>query len=445
MTNPTNVHPELGSGSLLKVLPLVLEPDPARTIVRPFGFAYPAAFAEERDSRPLVVAERVLGLDEADLLQIVDLMLGSMRARHRNVEAVLLRRYDELADEVRRLRVNHAQKLLLGAYFSQEFAFESAALFNPSIVRHPGGDDEGGNTRFVLSLRGIGEGHVSSVTFRTGLWRLDSGVSIDPPGAYGVPPRIFREMEGGGAELICDDSADVSETVIFPILPSQRQGIEDLRLVQFTEDGGRQQIIGTYTAYDGRNIRQELLHAIDFRTVRMHPLGGRMADHKGMALFPRRIGGRYVMLGRQDNENIWLLESDDLYQWDRGRPIMSPAFFWEFVQLGNCGSPIEIDEGWLVFTHGVAMVRVYCVGACLLDKDDPSVVLARTRMPLLVPSSVPQRGGYVPNVVYSCGALIRGRDILLPFAVGDRCTTFAIGSVDSILKTMVGVAAARGR
>ena len=435
----TNLHPELGGGGPLKVLPLVLEPDPARTVIRPFGFAYPAAFAGERDSRPLVVAERVLALDEADLFQIVDMMLGPMRARHRNVEAVLLRRYDELADEVRGLPVNHAQKLLLGAYFSQEFAFESAALFNPSIVRHPGGDDEEGNTRFVLSLRGIGEGHISSVTFRTGIWRVDGGVAIDPRSPYCVPPRILREMEGGGAELICDDSADLSETVIFPILPSQRQGVEDLRLVQFTEDDGRQQIFGTYTAYDGRDVRQELLRGIDFRTVGMHRLGGRMAGHKGMALFPRRIRGRYVMLGRQDNENIWLLELDDLYQWDGGRPIMSPAFFWEFVQLGNCGSPIEIDEGWLVFTHGVALARVYCIGACLLDKDDPSVVLARTRMPLLVPSSVSQRGGYVPNVVYSCGALIRGRDILLPFAVGDRWTTFAIGSVDSVLASMVGV------
>ena len=169
-----------------------------------------------------------------------------------------------------------------------------------------------------------------------------------------------------------------------------------------------------------------MLHGIDFRTVHMRPLTGRMAGYKGMALFPRRIGGRYVMLGRQDNENIWLLESDDLYRWDEGRPIMRPEYFWEFVQLGNCGSPIEIDEGWLVFTHGVAMVRAYSIGACLLDKDDPSKVLARTAMPLLVPS-VSKRGGYVPNVVYSCGALIRGRDILLPFAVGDRSTAFATG------------------
>ena len=182
-----------------------------------------------------------------------------------------------------------------------------------------------------------------------------------------------------------------------------------------------------------------MLHGIDFRTVHMRPLTGRMAGYKGMALFPRRIGGRYVMLGRQDNENIWLLESDDLYRWDEGRPIMRPEYFWEFVQLGNCGSPIEIDEGWLVFTHGVAMVRAYSRRR-LPARQERSVRRPgpNGRMPLIVPS-VSERGGYVPNVVYSCGALIRGRDILLPFAVGDRSTAFATGSVDSVLATMVEV------
>ena len=435
----TNVRPELGGPGPLNVLPLMLEPDPARTVLRPFDFAYPPAFAGERGNRRLVVARRVLDLDEAGQVNIVGLMLAAMCERHRNVEATLLRRYDELGDEIRALAANHTQKLLLGAYFSQEFAFESAALFNPSIVPDPRDTGEGGDTRFVLSLRGVGEGHVSSVTFRTGSWSADGWVTVDPPSPYADPPIIVRDTEGGGAELLCDDAIDVSETVIFPILPSQSRGVEDLRLVQFTEDDGRKQIIGTYTAFDGRDVRQELLHGIDFRTVRMRPLSGRMAGYKGMALFPRRIDGRYVMLGRQDGENIWLLESDDLYRWDDGRPIMRPKYFWEYVQLGNCGSPIEIDEGWLVFTHGVAFVRAYCIGACLLDRDDPSVVLARTPRPLLVPS-VSKRGGYVPNVVYSCGALIRGREILLPFAVGDRSTAFAIGSVDAVLAAMADAA-----
>jgi predicted GH43/DUF377 family glycosyl hydrolase len=430
-----NGRPGIESGPL-RVLPLLLEPDPGRTVLRPFDFSYPAGFAEDLGNRPLIVARRVLSLEPAQLAQALRIMLEPMRARHRNAEAVLLRRYGELGEEVHRLRPDETQKLLLGAYFSQEYAFESAALFNPSIVRVPNSDDDGVGTRFILSLRGIGEGHISSVTFRTGVWSVDGEVTIGAPSAQAVPPRIVREGEDTGAELICEDSAEISETVIFPVLPSQNKGVEDLRLVQFTEEDGRQQIIGTYTAFDGRDVRQELLGGVDFRTVWMRPLRGRMSGHKGMALFPRRIDGRYVMLGRQDNENIWLLESDDLYQWDHGRPIMRPAYFWEFVQLGNCGSPIEIDEGWLVFTHAVAMVRAYCIGACLLDKRDPSIVLARSRLPLLMPSSVPQRGGYVPNVVYSCGALVRGRDVLLPFAVGDRCSAFATGTVDAILATM---------
>lgn len=431
----TNVRPELGGPGPLTVLPLKLEPDPARTVIRPFDFAYPAAFAEDYGSRRLIVAQRVLSLDEADQVRIADRMLGEMCKRHRNVEATFRRRYDELGDDIRALAASDTQKLLLGAYFSQEFAFESAALFNPSIVPDPRDTDDDGDTRFILSLRGVGEGHISSVTFRTGSWSAGGEVTVDPPSPYADPPIVVRDTEGGGAELLCDDAMDVSETVIFPILPSQSHGVEDLRLVRFIDDDGRQEIVGTYTAFDGREARQELVHGIDFRTVRMRPLTGRMAGYKGMALFPRRIGGRYVMLGRQDNENIWLLESDDLYRWDDGRPIMRPQFFWEFVQLGNCGSPIEIDEGWLVFTHGVAFVRAYCMGACLLDKDDPSIVLARTPRPLLIPS-VSGRGGYVPNVVYSCGALVRDRDILLPFAVGDRFTAFATGSVDSVLAAM---------
>lgn len=431
-----SAHPELGGPGPFHVLPLMLEPDPARTVLRPFDFAYPTAFAGDREDRRLVVARRVLDLEEAEQDRLVGRMLEAMHERHRNAEAVFLRRYAELGDNIRRLAANETQKLLLGAYFSQEFAFESAALFNPTIVPDPRDTDEDGNDRFVLALRGVGEGHISSVTFRTGSWNADGCVTVDPPSPYAVPPRIIRDMVGGGAELICEDSADVSETVIFPILPSQSHGVEDLRLVRFTEDDGQRLIIGTYTAFDGRDARQELLRGIDFRTVQMHPLTGRMAAYKGMALFPRRIGGRYVMLGRQDNENIWLLESDDLYRWDDGRPIMCPEYFWEFVQLGNCGSPIEIDEGWLVFTHGVAMVRAYSIGACLLDKDDPSIVLARTPRPLLIPS-LSERGGYVPNVVYSCGALVRDRDVLLPYAVGDRCTAFATGTVDSVLAAMV--------
>jgi predicted GH43/DUF377 family glycosyl hydrolase len=207
-------------------------------------------------------------------------------------------------------------------------------------------------------------------------------------------------------------------------------------MVVFTEDDGQRFLIGTYTAYDGLQARQEILRGVDLRTFEMRPLTGSMTGYKGMALFPRRIGGQYVMLGRQDGENIWLLRSDDLFTWETGGPIMAPAYPWEFVQLGNCGSPIEIDEGWLVFTHGVGMVRGYCIGACLLDRDDPSRVLMRTRAPLIFPSAE-QHGGYVPNVTYSCGALVHDRRVLLPYGVGDELTAFAVADLDDLLSVLV--------
>ena len=206
-------------------------------------------------------------------------------------------------------------------------------------------------------------------------------------------------------------------------------------MVIFSEDDGQQLVIGTYTAFDGNIARQEMLRGVDLRTFEMRPLSGALAVTKGMALFPRRVAGKYMMLGRQDNENIWLLRSDDLYTWEAGEPIMAPRYPWEFVQLGNCGSPIEIEEGWLVFTHGVGLVRGYCIGACLLDREDPSRVLARTSAPLIFPSAE-QRGGYVPNVTYSCGALIHGRRILLPYGVGDERTEFATADLDDLLSAL---------
>ncbi|KQM91710.1 MULTISPECIES: glycoside hydrolase family 130 protein [Sphingomonas] len=423
------------AANVFKKLEIELKPDPSRTVIRPFSFSYPEAFAADRPSRAQKVAQRVMALDPALRKRMVELLAKPMEERHRNADDVFRRRFAEVQDELDIGDIDADEALLLGAYFSQEYAFESAALFNPSIARI---DDEPGSAtggvKFVLSLRGIGEGHISSVTFRTGEWGPDDRLVIDPASPHGVPPRIDRNQDGW-VRLLCDDSQDASETVIFPVLPSQRQGVEDLRLVNFTDHDGVRSIIGTYTAFDGRKVQQEMLRGVDMRTFEMRPLAGAMTGYKGMALFPRRIDGQFVMLGRQDSETIWLLRSDDLYTWDRGTPIMAPKYPWEFVQLGNCGSPIEIDEGWLVFTHGVGMVRGYCIGACLLDKADPSRVLARTPSPLLFPSAE-QRGGYVPNVTYSCGGLLQGRRILLPYAIGDEYTAFATAQVDDILSVM---------
>ncbi len=425
----------MNAADVFTTLDIELKPDPSRTVIRPFSFGYPEAFAKDRPPRPQVVVDRIQALDAPMRARMRGLLMAPMNERHHNAEQVLLRRFEDVRGDIGEGDFDDDEKLLIGAYFSQEYAFESAALFNPSIVVLP---DElpsvAGAVRFVMSLRGIGEGHISSITFRTGEWGPGDRLVIDPPSPEAVPPRIDRQ-DDGWVRLVCADSEDVSETIIFPILPSQRQGVEDLRLVNFTDHDGVQSIIGTYTAFDGKDARQEMLRGVDLRTVEMRPLNGAMTGYKGMALFPRRIDGQFVMLGRQDNENIWLLRSDDLYTWETGAPIMAPKYPWEFVQMGNCGSPLEIDEGWLVFTHGVGMVRGYCVGACLLDKDDPSKVLARTPSPLLFPSAE-QRGGYVPNVTYSCGGLLHDRRILLPYAIGDEYSAFAVGKVDDLLSVM---------
>jgi predicted GH43/DUF377 family glycosyl hydrolase len=419
-------------------LDLELQPDPARTVIRPFHFQYPDDFADDRPARMQQVIDRVASVDDETRDRMLAFVAGPMHERHRNANEMFLRQVECLPETLMAVHdLNERDRLLVGAYFSQEYAFESAALFNPSIVRIPGheGTSEEGHLRFLLSLRGIGEGHISSVTFRTGTWDGHQGVTIDPPSVHCVPPRIESDKDGW-VRLLCDESQAISETVVFPVLPSQSKGVEDLRMVTFCDDDGTETVMGTYTAFDGSAVRQELLRGIDMRTFEMRELTGAMTGYKGMALFPRKLNGRYAMLGRQDSESIWLLYSDDLHSWDEGTRIMGPQYPWEFVQIGNCGSPIEIDEGWLVFTHGVGLVRGYCIGACLLDKEDPSCVLKRTRSPLVFPSAE-HRGGYVPNVTYTCGALVQGRQVLLPYAVADQFTTFAVASVDDLLAVMV--------
>jgi predicted GH43/DUF377 family glycosyl hydrolase len=425
----------MNAADVFTKLSIELKPDATRTVIRPFSFGYPRAFADGRLPRPEAVVDRIQALESGTRSRMRELLLNAMRQRHRNVEHVLLRRFEEVRGEIGDGAFDPDEQLLIGAYFSQEYAFESAALFNPSIVAlEDGVRSPDGGVRFLMSLRGIGEGHISSVTFRTGEWGPGDRLVVDPASAQGVPPRIERDQDGW-VRLVCADSQEMSETVIFPTLPSQRQGVEDLRLVNFTDRDGARSLIGTYTAFDGKDARQEIMRGVDLRTVEMRPLSGAMTAYKGMALFPRRIDDQFVMLGRQDNENIWLLRSDDLDTWETGVPIMAPKYPWEFVQLGNCGSPLEIDEGWLVFTHGVGMVRGYCIGACLLDKQDPARVLARTASPLLFPSGE-QRGGYVPNVTYSCGGLLHDRRVLLPYAIGDEFTAFATAAVDDLLAVM---------
>jgi predicted GH43/DUF377 family glycosyl hydrolase len=420
---------------------ILLRPDPSRTVIRPFAPEDPAPFVVPGHPRTQRIVNRVLGMSQQELEDDRARVTDSLDERHRDVDALLMRRFEEIAKQIGldRGMIEKARALLIGAYFCQEYSFEAAALFNPSIVVHPDQSEvEDGGVRFIMSLRGIGEGHVSSVTFRVGSWTPGALPTVDVPSPTAMPPIIEHRDEGDDTTVVhlhCGGSRDVSETVLFPITPSQHQGIEDLRLVRFTEDDGSLHYYGTYTAFSGSAARSELLSSEDFRSFEMRPLQGDAAVGKGMALFPRRVNGRYAMIGRHDNENIWLLESDDLYTWNGGRRIVRPKYPWEFVQMGNCGSPIEIEEGWLLLTHGVGTVRNYCMGACLLDKDDPSKVLARMPLPLVHPSPK-ERDGYVPNVVYSCGALVRDRTLLLPYGVADDFATFATVHLDDLLAAM---------
>ena len=433
----------MSQASFLNRQGLHLRPDPARVIVRPFKPA-----TEPRDLNPTDkmranhIVDRVLALSsEAVAVQLAD-VLDNFQGRHRN----LLERFETRADEMEDAFAAHGvfsknQRQLVGAYFLSEYSFEASALFNPSIVPHP--DQSGapkGGLRFVISLRAIGEGHVSSLTFRTGTIAADGSLAVDPTARLASVPRVSHRVsgpDGDSVELMFKPEEDLSERVIFPVTESQSNGIEDARFVKFS-DGDREIYYATYTAYSGRAIRSELIETTDFMSFRLTPLRGAAARNKGMALFPRKIDGRYAMIARQDNENLYLLFSNDLYTWEGGGvPLLKPQFPWEFVQIGNCGSPIELDEGWLLLTHGVGPIRKYAIGAALLDKRDPSKVLARSVEPLLRPEPS-EREGYVPNVVYTCGAMRHKDQIILPYAVSDTFSSFATIKISALIEAMQG-------
>jgi predicted GH43/DUF377 family glycosyl hydrolase len=411
-------------------------------VVRPFRPATEPRDLNATDkTRANHIVDRVLALDSETVSHQLAEVLENFEDRHRN----LLETFEARANEMEEAFSSHAtftkeQRRLIGAYFMLEYSFEAAALFNPSIVAHL--DQSGaakGELRFILSLRAVGEGHVSSLTFRSGSIAADGKLTVDPTARLASIPTVKDRRSGphgDDVELIFRSEQDISERVIFPVTEAQSNGIEDARFVAF-EDDGKKTFYATYTAYNGRAIRSELIETQDFLSFRMSPLSGAAAKNKGMALFPRRIGGQYAMIARQDNENLYLIYSDDLYSWDGGSAILKPEFPWEFVQIGNCGSPIELDEGWLLLTHGVGPVRKYSIGAVLLDKANPSKVLARTREPLIRPEPS-ERQGYVPNVVYTCGAMRHKDQIILPYAVSDTFVTFATIQIAALMDVLNG-------
>ncbi len=473
-----------------------LEPRSERVILRPFIPSDP--------HRVAAVLSRALELEESRVDAELAALLRDFSSRHIDFERRLLAHYDGVASRIVNPRaLTRSRKILIGALFSGEYALESAALFNPSIVPHP--DQRGvgsGELRFVLSLRATGEGHVSSIEFRSGILDPSGEIRMDPVSPYVSLPevdpdpryekarfldiltemgcdnrhsaelldmlgdvfpkselnrcllRLKKESHLAGQEgketfqkvqWIADSNYEIDfpsaralgERAIFPVSRNESNGIEDARFVLFSEDDGSSVYYATYTAYNGHAILPQLIETRDFRHFRVNTLNGNAVRNKGMALFPRRINGRYAMLSRQDDENLFLMFSDHVHHWSDSKVILRPAELWEAAKIGNCGSPLETEAGWLVLTHGVGPMRRYCIGAALLDLNDPSKVLGRLRKPLLEPEGA-GREGYVPNVVYSCGAMLHGRNLILPFAMSDRTTTIVRVPLDALLEELGG-------
>ncbi|WP_206362018.1 glycoside hydrolase family 130 protein [Sphingomonas montana] len=417
--------------------PLKLAADPSRVVVRPFHIPIEAGKVAGRPGRVRRIVDAVLALDPVATEAELDLVLRDFEARHWQTRNVFDLRYAaiERALSLDGATIPHAKRQLIGAYFCHEYSYAAAALMNPSIIPHPDQTGlSGGAIRIAMSLRAVGEGHISSVAFREGILGPGANFELMPEPPFATAADTARELDRGAVEVHRHHDSSLSGTVLFPITEAQRNGLEDLRLVQFTHEDGAVEWIGTYTAYSGSTIRSELLRTQDFRSFIFQPMSGPAARNKGMALFPRKVGGEYMMIGRQDGENLYLLRSKTIDTWGEGELLLTPHYPWEMVQIGNCGSPIELDEGWLLLTHGVGAMRKYSIGAVLLDKDDPSKVLGRTSQPILSPNE--DREGYVPNVVYTCGALKQDDMLFVPYGVADSSVAFAWVSIPNLLAGM---------
>ena len=380
-------------------------------------------------------------LSETQVRASLHAVLHDFEQRHWQTQRVFNSRFESLDREIGLDlgSISEARRLLIGAYFCHEYSYAAAALMNPSVVPHPdqsGLDDD--TVRFVMSLRAVGEGHISSVAFREGLISGDGSLYLmqQPPFATSaemVVPTV--PLPDGAAMVARHGDSTLSGTVLFPVTPEQANGLEDLRLTAFEHEDGSREYIGSYTAYSGRAIRSEMLRTRDFRTFGLEPLSGPATVNKGLALFPRMVDGQYAMIGRQDGKNLFLIRSDSLGYWGEGELIAEPAYPWEFVQIGNCGPPIELDEGWLLLTHGVGAMRKYSIGAALLDKKDPSKVIGRTREPIITAVSH-EREGYVPNVVYTCGGMKIDSKLFVPYGLADSAVGFAMIDLKELLRLM---------
>jgi predicted GH43/DUF377 family glycosyl hydrolase len=477
-----------------------LSADPSRVITRLFvpgqeGF-------DRRDSRAGAVLWRILALDEDEVRSSLDDIVTRFDGRHRDLVGTFRRHAHELADRLDAdTQLSEERMLLLGATFTSEYAIEGAALCNPSIVADP--DQAGiaaGSLRYVMSVRGIGEGHRSSIGFRTGVVDAAGGITIDDRARFATVGSVtstlldaavfrselarlhdaseaadyvldalgdrftradldeqldklqtHRRTRGHAAETISlirtiaertygvefEDDAPVSERVLYPAMGAEAAGMEDARFVRFVDDDRSVTFYATYTAYSGSHISQQLLETSDFRSFTSLPMVGNAAANKGLALFPRRIRGRFAAMSRSDRESNSIAYADRPFAWTDSVPCQRSTHAWEALQLGNCGSPIETEAGWLVLTHGVGPMRTYRIGAILLDLENPSRVLGQLQHPLLSPAP-DEQDGYVPNVVYSCGALVHAETLVLPYGIADEGIGFATVPLRELLAALGG-------
>lgn len=474
-------------------------PDSTRVLLRPF--------IPPVETRIKNIIGRVMSFSDAEVDEHLLGVMQEFSGRHTGTENIFEANYRRIQrHQFTDREPERKRRLLIGAFFTSEYALECAALFNPSAVPHP---DQGnlpeGALRFVMSLRATGEGHISSIEFREGVLGADGSIHIEPtnrfvsapdlvtdpsyeralferkleemgfhggvtseilnplPDEFGLhqlnnsianyrrrPPHVrtvavheeSRALDNiswlarSNYEVEFHETVPLSERIIFPVSDNESNGIEDARFVMFTDDDGEVTYYATYTAYNGRVILPQILETKDFRRFKINTLNGRAVQNKGMALFPRRIDGRYAMISRQDNENLFIMYSDNAHFWEETQPLLRPTYPWEYVQLGNCGSPIETEAGWLLLTHGVGAMRKYCIGAILLKLDDPGQVIGRLRVPLLSPNQN-EREGYVPNVVYTCGALVHQGKLMMPYAMSDSASSIAFVSMDELLNCLL--------
>jgi predicted GH43/DUF377 family glycosyl hydrolase len=400
-----------------------LKADPRRVLLKHLDFGKPARIDP--------VACYVLGLEEAAAEAQLQAIREEFAGRHFDLEAAFRASCRRLGEQAP-AGLSATKQLLLGAYFTHEYSIQAAALFNPSIVAHP--DQRGlgaGELRFILSLRAVGEGHISSIVFQTGVIGREGEITLDPvsPQLASGQHRAIPGLGEAGYSLSFPTETPLSSRVIFPHAPAESNGIEDARFVQFQEEG-KSAYLGTYTAYNGRAIHPWLIETEDFQTFHLRALQGAAASDKGMALFPEKIGGRYAMIGRQGGRSLSIMYSDDLYRWEAYQPLQHPQRGWEMLQMGNCGSPVKTPQGWLLLTHAVGPMRQYVLSLTLLDLEQPEKVLASLEAPLLRPNAE-EREGYVPNVLYTCGMIEHGGNLIIPYAMSDSAISFAVVGVEA--------------